>query len=203
MLDFKLYAISNRAFVLDLTQFVTEAVRVGLRAFQLREKDLSGKSLLELANNIRRVAPDCKLFVNDRADIAMASGANGIQLPEASWAPDRILKTFPTLQCGVSVHSLHSAMAAEEKGADFIVFGPVFDTPSKRKIGMDARGLDSLSEVTRAINIPVLAIGGMTPGRARQSTEHGAWGVATMSDLLTTPNISERLCEYKEALGSL
>ncbi len=203
MLDFKLYAISNRTLIPDLKEFVREAAQAGLRAFQLREKDLPGKLLFDLAKNIHGAAPQCNLFVNDRADIAMASSAEGIQLPEASWPPDRTLKTFPSLQCGVSVHSLHGAMAAEKNGADFIVFGPVFDTPSKRQIGMDARGLDSVSEVTRVVNIPVFAIGGITPERARQCIEHGAWGVATLSDLLTAPNIGERLGEYMEAMGSL
>ncbi len=203
MVDFRLYAISNRALVPDLTQFVREAAHSGLRAFQIRENDLSGRSLFDLANSIRNVAPNCKLFVNDRADVAMASGANGIHLPETSWPLNRIRQSFPKLQCGISVHSLHGAMAAEENVADFIVFGPVFDTPSKQHIGMEAHGLDVLATVTRLINIPIFAIGGMTPERARQCIKRGAWGVAAMSDLLTAPNIGERLGEYKEAMGSL
>ncbi len=203
MLDFKLYAISNRALVPDLAQFVREATRMGLRAFQLREKDLSGRSLFELSKNIREAAPQCKLFVNDRADIAIASEADGIHVPETSWPVSRTHKSFPQLLCGVSVHSLNNALIAEENGADFIVFGPIFDTPSKQSIGMEARGIEALARISGAINIPVFAIGGMTPKRARLCIEHGAWGVATVSDLLTAPNIGERLCEYKEALGTL
>ena len=203
MLDFRLYVISNRALVPDLVQFVREAAHSGLRAFQLREKDLSGRSLFELSKNICNVAPNCKIFVNDRADIAMTSGADGIHLPETGWPLNRIRQSFPKLQCGISVHSLRGAMTAEENGADFIVFGPVFDTPSKQHIGMEAHGLDVLATVTRSINIPIFAIGGTTPVRARQCIERGAWGVATMSDLLTAPNIGERMDEYKEALGSL
>ncbi len=203
MLDFRLYAIGNRALVPDLTEFVREAARAGLRAFQLREKDLSGKPLFELAKNIRHAAPNCKLFVNDRADISIAVEADGIQLPETSWPASRIHQTFPKLLCGVSVHSQHGAMAAEENGADFIVFGPVFGTPSKLNIGMEARGLGALSKIARSTKIPVLGIGGMTPDRGRQCRDHGAWGVATMSDLLTAPTISEQLGAYEEALGGL
>jgi thiamine-phosphate pyrophosphorylase len=203
MLDFKLYAIGNLTLVRDLTLFVSEAARGGLRAFQLREKDLSGRSLFDLTKNIRNAAPHCKLFINDRADIAMSSGADGVHLPETSWPTNRIRQSFPQLQCGVSVHSLDGAKLAEENEADFIVFGPVFDTPSKQSIGMEAQGLAALSEIAHNINIPAFAIGGITPERARQCIQHGAWGVATMSDLLTAPNISERLGEYKEALGSL
>ncbi len=203
MVDFKLYVISNRALVPDLAKFVSEASHAGLRAFQLREKDLSGKSLFELAKNIRSTAPNCKLFINDRADIAMASGASGIHLPETSWPVSRIHRSFPKLQCGVSVHSLDGAMIAEDNGADFIVFGPVFDTPSKQKIGIEARGLDGLTEVTQQVKIPVFAIGGMTPERTRQCIEHGAWGVAAVRDLLTAPNLKERIAEYKDVLGVL
>jgi thiamine-phosphate pyrophosphorylase len=203
MVDFKLYVISDRALVPNLTQFVTEAARVGLRAFQLREKDLFGKSLLEFANNIRCAAPNCKLFVNDRADIALASGAEGIHLPETSWPVSRIRNSFPQLRCGVSVHSLDGALIAEDNGADYIIYGPVYDTPSKQRIGMDARGLEALTEVTRRTNIPVFAIGGVTPQRARKCIEHGAWGVAVMSDILTAPNIGERIGEYREAMGGL
>ncbi len=203
MVDFKLYAISNRTLIPDLKEFVREAAQAGLRAFQLREKDLPSKLLFDLAKNIHGAAPQCNLFVNDRADIAMASGANGIHLPEASWPVSRINQSFPNLQCGVSVHSLQGAMVAEENGAHFIVFGPVFDTPSKRHIGMEALGLNALAETARLTNIPVFAIGGITPERAQQCIEHGAWGVATMSDILTAPNLSERMSEYKEALGSL
>jgi thiamine-phosphate pyrophosphorylase len=203
MVDFKLYLISDRTLVPDLTQFVIEAARSGLRAFQLREKDLSGKSLLEFAKNIRAAAPACKLFVNDRADIATASGAEGIHLPETSWPMSRIHRSFPQLLYGVSVHSLDGAKAAQENGADFIVFGPIFDTPSKQKIGMEARGLEALKEVTHRVNIPVFAIGGITPQRARQCIEHGSWGVAVMSDIFTAPNIGERISEYREALGGL
>ncbi len=203
MLDFKLYAIGNRTLVPDLTAFVREAASAGLRAFQLREKDLSGNKLCALASNIRIVVPDCKLFINDRADVALASGANGIHLPEASWPPHRIHKSFPQLQYGVSVHSISGAITAQHNKADFLVFGPVFETPSKQQIGMEARGLDLLTDVVRSTNIPVFAIGGVTPERARHCMNSGAWGVAVMSDLLTATNISERLGEYREALGSL
>jgi thiamine-phosphate pyrophosphorylase len=203
VLDFKLYAIGNRTLVPNLMEFVREAARAGLHAFQLREKNLSGRSLFELSKHIREAAPQCKLFVNDRTDIALASKADGIHLPETSWPVSRIRESFPQLQCAVSVHSLHGAIVAEKHGADFIIFGPVFDTPSKQNIGMEARGLAALAEVSRTVNIPIFAIGGITPNRARQCFEHGAWGVATMSDILLASNIGERLGEYKEALGSL
>lgn len=203
MLDFRLYAISNRNLVPDLGAFVKNAAEAGLRAFQLREKDLSGKELFELAQQIRIEAQGCKFFVNDRADIAQSSGADGIHLPEAGWPADRIHASFPKLQCGVSVHSLDSALRARDNGADFLVFGPVFETPSKQKIGMEPRRLDMLTSVSRNVSIPVLAIGGMNPNRARQCMECGASGVAVMSDLLTAPNLLERMSEYREALGSL
>ncbi|SRR5579883_385107 len=198
MLDFKLYAISDRKLVPDIPEFVTQASKAGLRAFQLREKDLPGKSLFELASGIRSAASECQLFINDRADIAVSSGAWGIHLPENSWSPKRLKSSFSNLLVGASVHSARTAQEAEEGGADFLLFGPVFETPLK-----ETKGLKALKEIVSAVKLPVFAVGGMTPERARQCIEQGAWGVAAIRDLLQASNISERLHEYKEVLGSL
>jgi thiamine-phosphate pyrophosphorylase len=195
VLDFRLYAISDRR-LLDPIEFINRAAPAGLRAFQLREKDLSTRKILSFARQIR--ATSCKIFINDRVDVALSAGAAGVHVPEASWPMNRFKQTFPGIVSGVSVHSIDSATRAEEEGADFLLFGPIFETPGK-----EAKGLPALHQLTGFVSIPVYAVGGMTPDRAQQCREAGAHGVAAIRDLMTAPNILERLAEYEEALGSL
>jgi thiamine-phosphate pyrophosphorylase len=196
VVDFRLYAISDRRLQ-DPIDFVSRAAAAGLRAFQLREKDLPTRETLSLARKIKE-SSTCKLFINDRADIGVNSEADGVHVPETSWPVFRLRQIFPKLLYGASIHSIDIARKAEDEGADFILFGPIFETPHK-----DAQGLSALQEITRHVNIPVFAVGGMTPERAKQCREAGAWGVAVIRNLLTAPNISERLGEYQESLGSL
>jgi thiamine-phosphate pyrophosphorylase len=143
------------------------------------------------------------LFINDRIDIAMAIGADGIHLPESSWPATLARRVFPNFTYGVSVHSLEGAFMKSEMQVDFIVFGPVFDTPSKQAMGMTATGIEALRDVCSAVTIPIIAIGGMTPKRAALCRNAGAHGVAVMSDLLMASSLTERMAAYREELGSL
>lgn len=201
MVDFRLYAISNRHMLPDLVAFAREAAACGLRAFQLREKDLPTRDLLALALQIREVAPELQLFVNDRPDVALACGAAGIHASEAGWPAERFSKKFEGLICGKSMHSV--GPMTDWTGVDFIAFGPVFATPSKTALGMGPRGLGALRQASELAPVPVFAIGGMTPARAAQCREHGAHGVAVMSNILQATDLKARLREYESALGKL
>ncbi|MBP2681405.1 MAG: tenI [Candidatus Krumholzibacteriota bacterium] len=207
MIDFRLYLVTDRRLVVgrSLEDAVGEAFRAGVRAVQLREKDLDARSLLDLAVRVRAIASaaDMALLVNDRADIALACGANGVQLPEAGFpavAARRVLAEKALV--GVSAHSLGAALAAEDNAADFITFGPVFETPSKLQYGAPL-GLDALRQVASALRIPVYAIGGITPERAKVCRAHGAHGVAVISAILGAPDIARAVGGFEKALGGL
>lgn len=203
MIDFRLYAISNRQLRPDLAAFANEAAAFGLRAFQLREHDITTRELMRLARDVRSTAPSVQLFVNDRPDVASVVHGTGIQAPEAGWPVERLRENFSNAMIGKSTHSLAAAVKAQKDGADFVLFGPVFETPSKRALGIEPRGLPALEAVSDAITIPVFAVGGITPERALHCRAWGAHGVAVMSDLLVARDIEHRLLEYELALGGL
>ena len=152
----------------DLAGVVAGCLAVGLPAVQVREKDLPALELAALCRRLRESTREhgALLIVNDRADIALATGADGVQRTHASLAiADIRAVSDRRLRIGVSTHSREEAVGAEVEGADWIVFGPVYDTPSKRRYGAP-QGLAALERVAAAVRIPVIAIGGITDGRA-------------------------------------
>jgi thiamine-phosphate pyrophosphorylase len=175
----RLYLVTDRRLVPDLVSAVQAALSglpPGVAAVQLREKDLAAAHLLDLAF---RLLPICKassapLLINDRVDVARAAGADGVHLPSRglSVAQARAL-LGPRRLVGVSCHAPGEIAAAHRNGADFALFGPVWDSPGKT-----ARGVVALREAARAAPLPVLAIGGVTADTASQATEAGAAGVA-------------------------
>ena len=188
----------------DLAVVVAECLAAGLPAVQVREKDLGGG---ELAGLCRRLRPPTRahgalLIVNDRVDVALAVGADAVQRTGASLDVEDVRAVAGRrLRIGASVHSLQEAVDAELKGADWVVFGPVFDTPSKRAYG-PPQGLDRLATVARRLKIPVIAVGGITPERAGEVLEAGARGVAVISGILTAPSPAAATARYLDALGA-
>ena len=188
---FRLYLVTDRTQTAGrpLATVVEAALAGGVDAVQLREKDLPSAELLDLAT---RLHPLCKryhvpLLINDRVDIALAVGAEGVHLPADSFTPADARRLLgPEALIGASTHSLAEAQAAGNGGADFIVFGPVFDTQSKRAFGAPT-GLEALAEVARAVALPVLAIGGINAQRATSIRARGADGVAVVSAVLAAP----------------
>ncbi|MCA1816613.1 MAG: thiamine phosphate synthase [Acidobacteria bacterium] len=178
--------------LLALVRAATDA-RIDL--VQLREKQLRPRVLYELAARAAEItrATPTRLLVNDRADVARAAGADGVHLSTRSLDARAVRRTFgEEFLIGVSAHGLEEARAARDGGADFALFGPVFDTPSKRQYGAPV-GLKRLAEVARALApFPVLAIGGVTRENAPRVLQAGARGVAAI-----------RLFSEPETLGGL
>jgi len=187
-IDFNLYLITDRKGCggRDLGAVVEEALKGGIRAVQLREKDLSSRDLYELARALRELTArhDARLIINDRTDIALAVNADGVHLG-ATALPIHLARQLLGEEklIGASCHDRLSSMAAQEAGADFITYGPVFYTPSKALYGQPV-GIGSLAEVTRLLEIPVFALGGISSENARAAVAAGAHGIALISAVL-------------------
>lgn len=167
-----------------LVDVVEAALRGGVRAVQLRERDLATRELLALAVDLRRITSryDALLLVNDRIDVALACGADGVHLPGHSFrVADARTLLGPSKLVAVSTHTVEEVRAAADAGADFVVFGPVFDTPSKRVFGAPT-GLDALERAYTS-RIPVIAIGGVTAETCGTTRARGASGVAVIREI--------------------
>jgi thiamine-phosphate pyrophosphorylase len=166
-----------------LLEAIASNVAAGVDWLQIREKDLSARDLFDLAQRVRALPNPAatKVLINTRVDVALAAGAAGAHLPSGS-PPPRYWRaiTPPDFLIGVSCHTLDEARAAEQDGADYIFFGPVF-TPRSKPEDLPPRGLDRLAEAARAVTIPVLALGGITGENASQCASAGAAGVAAIS----------------------
>jgi len=162
---------------------VEAAVEAEVSLVQIREKALSVRVLHELVKRAVEIAQgsSTRLLVNDRFDVARAAGADGVQLTEVSLSP-RVVREICGAEflIGVSTHSLEAARAARDGGADFVVFGPVFETESKSVYG-PPQGLEKLLEVTGELQgFPVIAIGGVTLDNAEKCFAAGASGIAAI-----------------------
>ena len=184
--------VESRALLLEK---VKAAAAAGVDWIQIREKTPSGRELAELANQAMRAAPaPCRVLINDRLDVACAVGAAGVHLTEQSisvadarkFARERGLPA--AFLVGASTHSLDSARAAADSGANYIIFGPVFSTPSKAAYG-PPQGLERLATICRSASVPVLAIGGITPENAGECIAAGVAGIAAIRIFQQSANL--------------
>ena len=186
-----------------LLDAVEECVAAGLRAVQLREKDLSARELLALAAPMRDATRrhGARLVVNDRLDVAQAVGADGVQRTGLS-LPVPVLRRLapPPFLIGASVHSMAEATQAEAEGADFVVFGPIYETASKRAYGAP-QGLEALRRVTAAMQRPVIAVGGIDPARVPEVMATGAAGIAAIGAFLSADRPGDAVKAFLDALG--
>jgi len=203
---FRLYLITDRksAGEEQLLEKLEAALEGGVKAIQLREKELHSRALLDLALYLRKLTSKygAKLFVNDRLDVTLSSKADGVHLPEDAAPISSVRTHFPSGIIGRSVHSIEGAVAAQSNGADFITSSPIYATPSKNGM-LKPRGLKALTEVARAVKIPVFALGGITPDNASSCIEAGAFGVAAISAVLKSSKTAAVLSRFRSALGEL
>jgi thiamine-phosphate pyrophosphorylase len=204
-LGFRLYLITDRAAsTRPPLEVVEECLGAGLRAVQLREKDLEVRALLALAEPLREATRrhGARLLINDRADVALAVGADGVQRTHTS-LPVAALRgiTPPGFLIGASAHSTAEAREAATEGADFVVFGPVYDTPSKRRYG-SPQGLAALEAAAAAAPRPLLAVGGITPERVREVRAAGAAGVAVIGAVYGAARPADATKAFLDVLGS-
>ena len=186
----------------DLVAVATECLAAGLPALQVREKDLGAADLAFLCRRLLKPVQDvgATLIVNDRVDVAFAVGAPAVQRTETSLPVDDIRRIGGKgLRIGASVHSLEDAVEAELKGADWVTFGPVYETASKRPFG-PPQGVERLAVVAQRLHIPVIAIGGITPERVREVRAAGARGVAVISAILAAQSPADATRRFLTAL---
>lgn len=191
----------------DLPDGLVEQARIaassGCQLIQIREKDLAPGALLSLTRRVIDVARGARILVNDRLDVALAAGADGVHLPVSSLPPAEARAIadragLPDFVIGVSTHSLEEALAAESGHADFIVTGPVFETPSKAAYG-PPMGLERLGEICSRIRIPVLALGGITIDNFDRPLRAGAAGIAGIGIFSDPAELSGRIRRILDA----
>ena len=178
-----------------LIDAVAAAVEGGVNAVQLREKDLAPAELLRLAGQLRAaIGGSTLLIVNGNADVACDAQVDGLHLPaDAPFArPDGV----PLV--GRSVHSVDAAVRAEREGADYLIAGPIYETPSHP--GVPAAGVRLISGAVAAVSVPVVAIGGIRAARVQGVLSAGAGGVAVISAVLGAESPREAASALREAL---
>lgn len=200
----KLYLIGDRKIFgseEEFLQAVEVALKAGVKAFQLREKDLTARQLYFLAKKLREITRRCDalLFINDRVDIALAVEADGVHLPQSGLPAHVVRKTWKDrFLIGVSTHSLKEAEEASE-WADFITFGPIFYTPSKAQYG-EPVGIENLKKVKESVKCKVFAIGGIKPENLTEVLPY-CDGVAVITGVLAQKDIEDAVEKYLTALG--
>ena len=205
MIDFSLYLITDRHQTggRPLLEVVEAALSGGVRAVQLREKDLPVPELYDLAWELRSLTAryDARLLINERIDLALAVEADGVQLGIGSLPVTAARRIAPDLLIGYSSHGVAEAAAALAKGADFATFGPVFPTPSKAVCG-EPLGLAQLTRACEAVTGPVFALGGIKQSNLAQVTATGCYRVALISDILAAPDPAAAAEAFRRGLMS-
>lgn len=190
---FSLYLITDRRQVppgRSLLATVDAALNGGVRAVQLREKDLPAAELFPLAMELRSLTRQygARLLINDRIDVALAVDADGVHLGGHS-LPAAVARTLlgPDKLIGVSTHNPAEIAAAAEAGADFVTFGPVFATPSKAAYG-PPQGLAALAAACRTSRLPVFALGGIRTEHLAQLRASHVHGIAVIAAIMAAAN---------------
>jgi thiamine-phosphate pyrophosphorylase len=185
-----------------LMQRVREGMDGGVHVVQLREKDSSAKDLYTLAQQLRHMTADRAIFlINDRIDVALAVGADGVHLPENGLPiaeARRLLGEDKLIGC--SVHNVASAVQCAQEGADYLHIGTLYATDSKP--GAKPAGPNLVRIVTAAVKIPIIGVGGVTTRNAPNVIAAGAHGVAAISALLDAPDTGEAAEVFIRALSA-
>jgi thiamine-phosphate pyrophosphorylase len=202
--DFRLLVVTDRHQTKGrpLVPILQRVLAVGISMVQLRERDLSARELLTLAREVQAVMASSRsqLLINDRIDIALALEGVGVHLRSNSLpvpVARQLLGAGRLL--GVSVHGVEEARQAESQGADYIVLGPIYETPSKQLFGPPL-GIHTLEKACGLVRIPIIGIGGVTATRAREMRRAGAFGAAVITAILSADDVESATRELLDAV---
>lgn len=197
-----LYAVTDRTWLKgrSLADAVEEALRAGVTFLQLREKDLDYASFLELAREIKGITDKYGIpyVINDKVEVAMAVGADGVHVGQDDMAPEDVRKIIgPDKILGVSAQTVGQALLAEKKGADYIGVGSIF--PTSTKPDAETVSFDTLKAICEAVSIPVVTIGGINKDNAMRLSGSGIDGIAVVSAIFAREDIATAVRELLEA----
>lgn len=169
-----------------LLKTIESALKGGVKTVQLREKGLATRDLYSLACELRKITSDFKanFIVNDRVDIALAVEADGVHLGWQS-LPFPVVRRLVGSErlIGVSTHNRQEALQAQSGGADYVTFGPVFDTPSKAGL-LNPTGVEEIQRLKKEIHIPIVALGGINERNVEAVLDEGTDGIAVISSIM-------------------
>ena len=192
---------NGRPLVPLLQRVLTAAVPI----VQLRERDLSARELVRLAREVQAVTASrrSQILINDRIDVALALEGVGVHLRSNS-LPVSVARQLLGAQrlLGISVHGVEEVMEAEAQGADYIVLGPIYETPSKQMFGPPL-GIHTLEKACRLVRIPIIGVGGVTAARAHEMRCAGAFGVAVITAILGAADVESATRELLDAVTLL
>ncbi|WP_292365655.1 MULTISPECIES: thiamine phosphate synthase [unclassified Methanoculleus] len=205
-MGYDLYVITDETIGRGLShaELARRAVAGGADAIQLRDKTLSGRDLLRAASAVREITQDAgALFiVNDRLDVALASGADGVHLGASDLPVAEVRRlTPPGFVIGASVGSVAAAVRAAAEGADYVALSPTFSTASKGDAG-PGHGLAVLSAVRAAVSLPLVAIGGITAGNVSGVIAAGADGVAVISAVVGEDDVTAAARDLRSRIAA-
>lgn len=186
----KLYLVTEESIPIGkLLSIVEESIRGGVTAVQLREKNSSASVFLEKALALKEVTKqyDVPLIINDRVDIALAAGADGVHIGQDDLPLTKVREIIPSaMLVGVSCHNIEEAQIAEQNGANYIGVGAVFPTGTKKDANLLPPG--ELERIIASVSIPVVAIGGIKLGNMKEIIHHDIAGVAIVSEIMRATN---------------
>lgn len=199
----RLYFISDRKLTPSEPpeRVILEAVAAGVDMIQIREKDLPDAEILRICRSVVEgsAGTGTEIFLNSRFDIALAAGATGVHLPASGLSASQVRRVVGTrLRIGVSTHSLEEVVEAGREGADFVTFGPVFETPSKAPYGSPL-GLGRLKEAVERASLPVLAIGGIKPENSTDLFRIPVGGIAMISAIACAGDRRSAVAAFRAA----
>ncbi|WP_159881411.1 thiamine phosphate synthase [Paenibacillus puerhi] len=171
-------------------------------ALHIREKHRTARELIHWYQTLKPLLPRASVLLNDRVDAALAVQAGGVQLGFGSLSPAEARSLLPAaMLIGRSVHAPEEAAEAAAQGADFVLFGHVYESGSKP--GLPARGLQALSQTVKSSPVPVIAIGGVTPERTEEVLAAGAGGIAVLSSILLHREPGLQVERFRQALDGM